>query len=68
MTTIPTQDKPVCPCCGGNGMHYYRAVIGAARPSDDDAECSLCAGTGHTWFESRPNGCSGYRELLRGHR
>lgn len=69
MTTIPTQDKPICPCCKGSGMHYrYAVAAGAPSPDDTDIECSLCAGSGHSWFESRPNNCSGYRDLVRSHR
>lgn len=50
-------------------MHYlYAVALGAASPDDTDTECSLCAGTGQSWFESRPNNCSGYRDLHRMHR
>lgn len=60
------RDKPRCPCCNGSGMHHYYAVaVGAPSPDDDDAECSLCAGTGESWFAARPRSCSGYRTLNR---
>lgn len=67
--TVEHLNKPTCPCCNGNGMHYlYAVAAGAVSPDDKDAECSLCAGSGKSWFESRPNNCSAYRDLHRMHR
>lgn len=69
MTTLTDpREKPKCPCCSGSGMHYYRAYAGGASPDDDDIECSLCNGTGESWFDSKQNACSGYRDLMRGRR
>lgn len=61
--------KPKCPCCNGSGMHYVHSVaFGAASPGDRDVECSLCGGTGESWFDAQRNTCSGYRHLMRSYR
>ena len=61
-----TREKPPCQCCGGTGMHYYRAYVGGASPDDDDLPCSTCAGTGESWFDARQNSCAGWRDLMKG--
>lgn len=63
MTTTTEPRKPSCPCCGGNGLHYWQVSAAGKSPADSDIECSLCAGTGESWFEARANSCTAYRTL-----
>lgn len=72
--TVNGQDKivharllgsaPTCQCCSGSGMHERREYV-TVSPDDTDIECSACAGRGESWFDNRPNSCSGYRTLMR---
>jgi hypothetical protein len=64
-TTTTTRKKPVCPCCNGHGMHELRVYVGGRSPDDEDAECSLCGGSGLSWFDGRRNSCAGWRSLHR---
>lgn len=54
---------PVCPCCGGNGMHGHKPYV-YSSPYDQDEECTACAGSGRSWFRDRQNSCAGYHNLL----
>lgn len=60
-----THDRgPLCPCCGGSGMHERRPYI-TASPYDTDAECVTCSGTGVSFHDARPNSCTGYKSLMK---
>jgi DnaJ-class molecular chaperone len=62
-----TRTTPLCNCCQGSGEHEHRPYI-TASPYDTTGECTTCAGTGLSWHNARPNGCTGYRELMRRNR
>lgn len=57
--------KPLCGCCGGDGMHEYRAYAGGRSPEDEDTNCTNCQGGGRSEFMARRNSCTGYRSLHR---
>lgn len=61
----PSIDPPKCRCCNGAGIHEHRAYVGGRSPEDYDMECSVCAGRGVTFFDARPNSCTGFRTLTR---
>jgi len=57
--------RPICPCCGGTGMHGYRPRI-SPSPDDDSEGCTNCGERGRTWFDDAPpRSCTGYRVLWK---
>jgi DnaJ-class molecular chaperone len=63
-TLIDHPKAPECGCCDGDGTHFVR-VAASASPDDYDEPCVNCNGTGHSWFEARPNSCSAARRVRR---